>query len=133
MRGITIALLSLLSGACKKESVVDCKQLVADPGAALTQVMNVSDDPAKIWDILERCFAPEGDTCERAAIGGQMVPSMAVSDGSADRADRVAGWKAWAERCRKLAPEMQRCLLISYATAHPECTEVADGLRKQLQ
>src|SRR5262249_27023536 len=109
MRGTTIALLALV--ACKKESVVDCKQLVADPGAALAHVMEVTDQPAKVWDVLERCFAPDGDTCERAAIGGQMVPSMAVSDGSAgDHADRVAGWKSWAERCRKLAPDMQRCL-----------------------
>ncbi len=120
--------------ACKKEPAVDCKALAADPGTALQKVMDTTTEPAQVFAVLEGCFAPNGDDCERAAAGGQMMPSMAISDGSAgDAVARSADWKAWAAKCRTLPADVQKCLVLSYALAHPDCEKVAADARAKLK
>ncbi len=134
MRSAAVAIACVALLACKKEPTVDCKAIAADPGTALQRVMDVTSDPAKVYEILEQCFAPNGDVCERAAVDGQMVPSMAITDGSAgDAVQRSTEWKSWAAKCRQLAPEMQQCLLLSYALGHPDCANVAAQARDRLK
>jgi hypothetical protein len=127
-----VILLALV--ACKREPAVDCKALAADPGTALQKVMDTTSEPAQVFAVLERCFAPNGDDCERAAVGGQMMPSMAITDGSAgDAAAHSADWKAWATHCRALPADVQKCLVLSYALAHPDCEKTAADARAKLK
>jgi hypothetical protein len=134
MRDCMIALAIALAGCSGRSPEIDCAAIVRDPAQGLAAVMGKVDDPARVWDVLERCFAPNGDTCERAAVGGAMVPSMSVSDGSAgDAAKRAEDRRQWAARCRTLPADQQRCLLMSHAIGHPECMAIAEQLRRTLQ
>jgi hypothetical protein len=122
-----------LGAACGKAAptTIDCPTLLADPGSALSRLAERESDPSKVFAILEGCLAPSGDTCERAAVGGAMMPSMTISDGSAGTAaDRAAQWAVYATNCRTLSPERQKCLLLSYGIAHPECGKVQEDFRR---
>ncbi|MBA3541144.1 MAG: hypothetical protein H0T79_16150 [Deltaproteobacteria bacterium] len=130
---LRVGLLVVMAAACSKAGPpeIDCHALLADPGNALTKLTERESDPSKIYAMLERCLAPSGDTCDRAAAGGAMMPSMAISDGSAGgAADRAAQWKQYAADCRTLSPDKQQCLLLSYAITHPECGKVQEDFRR---
>jgi hypothetical protein len=126
-------LLVIALAGCGGRPEIDCAPILRDPAQGLASVMSGTDDPVRVWEILEGCFAPGGDTCERAAVGGAMMPSMAVSDGPADTAKRADDRRQWATRCRTLAPDQQRCLVMSYAVGHPECASLAEQLRVKLR
>jgi hypothetical protein len=132
---VVVATAAAVSGsACSKPSPDDCEAIKRDPASGLALLTSKTDDAARVWDTLERCFAPAGDTCERAAVGGAMVPSMTVADGSSgSHAQREASWRQWAARCRTLPAEQQRCLQLSYAIGHSECAKLADEANAKLR
>jgi len=120
-------------GCGKPAPEIDCAAIRADPAHALDAVTSKTGDPARVWGVLEDCFAPGGDPCARAAVGGQITPGMAVSDGSqGDAANRAAGWRRWTELCRGLPAAQQRCLQVSYAIGHPACAKLAAEVRAKL-
>jgi len=109
---VVIATAAAVSGsACSRASPDDCEAIQRDPGRGLALLTSKTDDAARVWDALERCFAPGGDTC----------------------AERAALWRQWAARCRTLPAEQQRCLQLSYAIGHPECAKLADEANAKLR
>jgi hypothetical protein len=155
MRGRAVALgtslgpaltLALSIAACSKSPAEpDCQAIVRDPARGLEMVTSYTGDPVRMWSVLEACFAPGGDTCARAAVGGAMTPSMTLAAGAAggarrdiagsgdDAAHREDGWRQWAARCRSLPAEQQQCLVLSYQLGHPGCAKIADELRTTLR
>jgi hypothetical protein len=98
---------------------LDCKDLMADPSTTLSKAMERESDPAKVWELLERCAAPNGDTCDRAAAAAEMTPSMTSTKDP-----------TYAVNCRTLSPEKQKCLLPSYSTSHADCGQVQEAFRR---
>lgn len=132
---VALAVVLACAAACggkATDDAIDCKTILADPGSALSKLAEREPEPAAMYATLERCLAPEGDTCARAAVIGGMMPSMAAVDnpGSAAAAQRAASWDDYARQCRTLAPADQQCLLVSYAIAHPACGAVQDRFRR---
>ena len=122
-RTAALLVIAACGGGSSAPAPIDCKTLLADPGNALTRLTERESDPAKIWETLENCAAPGGDVCARSAVGLAMTPSMVEGD-------REPHYAAHAERCRKLPPAEQQCLLVSYGTTHPECGAVQEAFRR---
>ena len=122
----------VVAAACSK-SESECAAIMRDPARGFEIVTSKTDDPVRIWETFERCVAPDGDVCDRAAVGGAMAPSMAISDGSGRAARQAEGWRQWAARCRTLPAEQQRCLQLSYQLGHPACAALVEQARATLQ
>jgi hypothetical protein len=147
--GPALALVLSIAACSKSPAEPDCQAIVRDPARGLEMVTSFTSDPVRMWSVLEACFAPGGDTCARAAVGGAMTPGMTIAEQSAgaaagkaprevagsggDAAHREEGWRQWAARCRRLPAEQQQCLVLSYQLGHPGCAKIADELRTTLR
>lgn len=121
----------VIAAACSK-SESECAAILRDPARGFEIATSKTDDPVHIWETFERCFAPDGDVCDRAAVGGAMAPSMTMADGSARAAQHAEGRRQWAARCRTLPEDQQRCLQLSYQLGHPACAALVEQARAKL-
>ncbi len=129
MRAPLLLLLALAGcgGRASFPSEEDCAAIKSDPGGALQRFGPKAGTPAKFWGAIETCWAPDGDTCERARVGREAMPSMA----SPTPAQREAYARRFVEACRRLTPAQQRCLMVSHAIDRAaECE--ASGARAAL-
>jgi hypothetical protein len=103
----------------------DCELVHRDPGnaaAGLTQ--RYRGAPVKVAEIIERCVAPSGAPCQRLAKIFAVIPGLMPAGGSAVTAPTHV-----AELCEGMPPEMQRCMLPSYALAHAEeCAKIREAI-----
>ncbi len=88
-----------------------CEVIRERPGEAMVFLSERVDGPAAVWREIERCHAPDGDACDHALVGVRSMPSMATPSAEQWRVFDSQYLKA----CRSLAPELQKCLLISNA------------------
>jgi hypothetical protein len=126
-RAAVIALSWLL--ACTRDRPADpdpdCELVHRDPGnAAAGLTRRYPGAPVKVAEIIERCVAPSGAPCERLAKIFAVIPGLMPAGGSA-----VAAPAQIKELCEGMPPEMQRCMLPSYALAHAEeCAKIRDAI-----
>jgi hypothetical protein len=103
----------------------DCDVVHKDPrNAAATLSQKYRNAPLKVAEIIERCVAPSGATCDRLARIVAAIPGLMPAGSPAVTAPtRVA------ELCAGMPPEMQRCMLPSYTLAHEaECAKVREAI-----
>lgn len=123
MRAWAAVIVLSLAFACtrtKSDSSNDCEVVRKDPGNAAAALMQqYPGAPVKVAEIIEGCVAPSGSPCERLAKIVAAIPSLMPGGSPA-----VAAPDNVAELCAAMPPEMQRCMLPSYALAHAdECAK----------
>jgi hypothetical protein len=130
--------LVLLAGACERDREPeperrrelapvdpDCDVVQREPRNAAARLgQKYRNAPVKVAEIIERCVAPAGAPCDRLARIVAAIPNLMPAGSPAVTAPtRVA------ELCAGLPPEMQRCMLPSYALAHgDECAKVREAM-----
>jgi hypothetical protein len=99
----------------------DCDVVLRDPGNAAARLsQQYRGEPVKVAEIIERCVAPSGPPCERLAKIVAALPGL-MPAGS----PTVTAPGNVAEACAGMSPEMQRCMLPSYALGHSdECAKI---------
>ena len=133
-----LVVIAVLTAACGGGSSQqsECDAIRSDPPQALAKVASHADDQVKMWQILETCFVPQGDECERAAVGAAMAPRM-IGDGSnmtpTEAGIRQETRRQWVLSCRKLPADQQRCLQVSYSLGHAECNSLVQRARANLR
>jgi len=124
------ALALLLACSCERDRdrdrergrrSADCEVVLRDPGHAAAALSQKYPGAAvKVAEIIEQCVAPSGAPCERLAKIVAALPGL-MPAGS----PTVTAPTQVAEVCADMPPEMQRCMLPSYALAHSdECAKV---------
>ena len=103
----------------------DCEVVRKDPGnAAAKLAQQYPGAPIKVAEILEGCVAPSGAPCERLAKIIAAIPGLMPAG-----TPPVTAPTNVAELCAGMPPEMQRCMLPSYALAHSdECARIRDEI-----
>ncbi|MCX5742066.1 MAG: hypothetical protein NT062_06185 [Proteobacteria bacterium] len=104
---IKVGLALALVGCTGPAAETDCSILKTDRAHAITR-LSMSG--------LERCVAPMGTDCERAAALFTQMPAMIPRWSQIEKA---ANTKAI---CDRMPPTLQKCLFPSYVVGHqPEC------------
>jgi biopolymer transport protein ExbD len=112
MRAWAVVLVCVL-GCERGDRSPDCDVVRKEPGSAAARLsQKYPGAPVKVAEIIERCVAPSGAPCERLAKIVAVTAPAGV-----------------AELCADMPPEMQRCMLPSYALANPdECAKIRDQI-----
>lgn len=126
MRAWAVGIVLLL--ACtrtKRDASSDCEVVRTDPGTAAAKLTQKYPGAAvKVAEIIEGCVAPSGPPCERLAKIVAAIPGLMPAGSPAVTAPTQV-----AEVCAGMPPEMQRCMLPSYALAHlDECAKIREQI-----
>lgn len=123
MRAWLLAALVACGGSAEqKPADEDCVLIERDPATAPAALSKKYPGQAvKVAETIERCIAPDGDSCQRLAKIVKAIPSMMPGAETPENTEEI---------CRGMPVEMQRCMLPSYILAHqPECAKVMDTIR----
>jgi hypothetical protein len=133
MRARALAIVWLLAWtACERDRdrapeprSPDCDLVLRDPSNAAARLsQQYRGAPVKVAAIIEECIAPSGSLCERLAKIVPALPGLMPAGAPA-----VTPPPQVAEVCAHMPPEMQRCMLPSYALAHgDECAKVREAI-----
>lgn len=116
-----------LSAGCESDRArrsADCDVVLQDPGNAAAKLSEqYHGERVKVAEIIERCVAPSGPPCQRLAKIVAALPGLMPAGSPI-----VTAPENVAEACAGMSPEMQRCMLPSYALGHAaECTKVRES------
>lgn len=145
IRLLTITALLLPLGACgaseeeEAEAQAEAEALAESLGNALEEAAAEAEAEAE-EAVEEEAEAPaeaaaegEGNTCEQAYAGIlQMVAAMkkGLGGGDGEIEDDEEKRAEFMEKCGQLPPEVQQCLVMSYAIEHQEeCEQYRDQLQ----
>ncbi len=125
MRALALALVWLLACTRADRASPDCELVRKDPQNAAAKLSEkYPGAPVKVAEIIERCVAPSGSPCERLAKVVAALPGLMPTGGPA-----VTAPDGVAEACAGMPPEMQRCMMPSYALGHEaECAKVREQI-----
>jgi biopolymer transport protein ExbD len=126
MRVWAVGIVLLLAcSRTNRDASSDCEVVRTDPGTAAAKLaQKYPAAPVKVAEIIEGCVAPSGPPCERLAKIVAAIPGLMPAGSPAVTAPTQV-----AELCGGMPPEMQRCMLPSYALAHlDECAKIREKI-----
>jgi len=146
LRVLTMTALLLPLAACgaseeeEAEAQAEAEALAESLGNALDEAANeaaeeVEEAAEEVEEATDEPAAAEGDgsTCEQAYAGiMQMVAAMKkqLGGGTGEVEEDEAKRAEFMEKCNGLPPEVQQCLVMSYAMEHQqECEQYRDQLQ----
>jgi hypothetical protein len=114
MRSIALTVVLAACTGTSAPAPSDCAPVEAMSRGEIPSPM---PDAVRWWSLVERCGAPDGDTCDRAWVDAASMPSM--EEPSPTEAESEIRRLAYVAACRTLPRDTQLCLLASHSIANP--------------